>query len=597
MQTVKKREEIDIQDKWRLEDIYKNNQLWEDDLKKVVELSKNVAAYEGKLAESAATLYAALTDRDAMDALAEKIFVYARMRRDEDNANGLYQSMVERCNAVITQVFAAIAFFLPELTAISPETLESYMQQEPGLEVYRFTFEKIQHNKEHVLSPAEETLLAQASDITDAAHDIFNMFNDADIRFDNVTDEADNEVTLTKGRYIAFMESKDRRVRKEAFDALYKSYDAVRNTLAAMYAANVKSDKFQATVRKYDSSLEASLHGNNIDLSVYDNLIATINANLPKLDDYLAVRKRALGLDELHMYDLYVPMVSDIEKKYTFEEAKEIVLRALAPLGEQYVADVKDAFNSGWIDVYENEGKTGGAYAWGTYLTHPYVLLNFSGNTDSVFTLAHEMGHAMHTYYSHKKQHYTNATYTLFVAEVASTVNESLLIQYLLQHTEDKKERAYLLNHYLEEFRGTVFRQTMFAEFEQIVHGKAAAGEALTTDLLCEIYYGLNEKYFGRQVTVDKTIAIEWARIPHFYRSFYVYQYATGFSAATALSTAILKEGQPAVERYLNFLASGGSKYPLDLLKDAGVDLSTPAAVEAGLERFGEMVKELDTLV
>ena len=597
MQTVKKREEIDSKYKWQLEDIYADNQLWEEDLNKVSDLFRQITAYSGKLGESASTLYKALTERDAMDALAEKLFVYARMRRDEDNANSTYQSMVERCGNVFTQMFAATAFFLPELTAISAETLEAYMKEEPGLEVYRFTFEKIQHNKEHILSQEEEVLLAQAGEITDAAHDIFNMFNDADIRFDNVKDEAGNEITLTKGRYIAFLESKDRQVRKDAFDTLYKSYEAMRNTLGAMYVANIKSDKFVSTVRKYNSSLEASLFGNNIDIAVYDNLIATVNANLPKMDDYLAVRKRALGLDELHMYDLYVPMVSEIEKKYTFEEAKEIVLKAFAPLGEQYVADVKDAFESGWIDVYENEGKTGGAYSWGSYLTHPYVLLNFSGTTDSVFTLAHEMGHAMHSYYSHKKQHYTNAQYTLFVAEVASTVNESLLIQYLLQNTTDPKERAYLLNHYLEEFRGTVFRQTMFAEFEKIVHGKAAAGEALTTDTLCEIYYGLNEKYFGRQVNVDKTIAIEWARIPHFYRSFYVYQYATGFSAATALSTAILNEGAPAVERYLEFLASGGSKYPLDQLKDAGVDLSTPAAVEAGLERFGEMVKELNTLV
>ena len=597
MQTVKKREEIDSKYKWQLEDIYADNQLWEEDLNKVSDLFRQITAYSGKLGESASTLYQALTERDAMDALAEKLFVYARMRRDEDNANSTYQSMVERCGNVFTQMFAATAFFLPELTAISAETLEAYMKEEPGLEVYRFTFEKIQHNKEHILSQEEEVLLAQAGEITDAAHDIFNMFNDADIRFDNVKDEEGNEITLTKGRYIAFLESKDRQVRKDAFDTLYKSYEAMRNTLGAMYVANIKSDKFVSTVRKYNSSLEASLFGNNIDIAVYDNLIATVNANLPKMDDYLAVRKRALGLDEIHMYDLYVPMVSEIEKKYTFEEAKEIVLKAFAPLGEQYVADVKDAFESGWIDVYENEGKTGGAYSWGSYLTHPYVLLNFSGTTDSVFTLAHEMGHAMHSYYSHKKQHYTNAQYTLFVAEVASTVNESLLIQYLLQNTTDPKERAYLLNHYLEEFRGTVFRQTMFAEFEKIVHGKAAAGEALTTDTLCEIYYGLNEKYFGRQVNVDKTIAIEWARIPHFYRSFYVYQYATGFSAATALSTAILNEGTPAVERYLEFLASGGSKYPLDQLKDAGVDLSTPAAVEAGLERFGEMVKELNTLV
>lgn len=595
--TVKKREEIDAKDKWRLEDIYENNELWEADLKKVSQLAEKAATYEGKLAQSGAMLLEGLTARDEMDSLAEKLFVYARMRRDEDNANSTYQSMVDRCSMVFTQIFAAIAFFLPELTEISPEKLDAFMKEAPGLEPYRFTFEKIQHNKEHVLSPKEETLMAQVGEISDAGGDIFGMFNDADIKFGTVKDEEGKEVTLTKGSYMTMMDCKDRRVRKDAFDTLYKTYESMRNTLAAMYGANVKSDKFYATVRKYNSALEASLHGNNIDVSVYDNLIATINANLPKLDEYLKVRKRALGLDELHMYDLYVPMVSEVEKKYTFEEAKEIVLKALAPLGEQYVADVRAAFDSGWIDVYENEGKTGGAYAWGCYKTHPYVLLNFQGTIDSVFTLAHEMGHAMHTFYSNKKQHYATSTYTLFVAEVASTVNETLLIQYMLQHTEDKKERAYLLNHYLEEFRGTVFRQVMFAEFEKLTHAKVEGGEALTTDWLCETYYGLNEKYFGRQVCVDKAIAIEWARIPHFYRSFYVYQYATGFSAATALATAVLKEGAPAVERYLAFLASGGSKYPLDLLKDAGVDLSTPAAVEAGLERFGEMVTELNTLV
>lgn len=594
---LKKREEIDEKYKWKLEDIYENNSLWEDDLKKLSVLCDDVTKYKGKLSESADVLYNALKAQDKLEALAEKLFVYARMRRDEDNTNGLYQSMTDRCSSVFTSIFAATSFFVPELTGIDEKKIKRFMEENKGLFEYKFTFEKIWHNKEHILSDKEEEILALSSEATDAAGDIFSMFNDADIRFGNIKNEEGETVELTKGNYTSFLESGSREVRREAFNTLYKSYESMRNTLAAAYSANVKSDKFYSVVRKYGSCLEASLSKNKIDLSVYDNLIDTVSRYIPKLEHYLDVRKKILGVEELHMYDLYVPMVTDFDKKYTFEEAKDIVLKALSPLGEQYISDLKKAFEEGWIDVYENRGKTSGAYSWGSYMTHPYVLMNFQGNIDSVFTLAHEMGHAMHSYYSNQNQPYSSAGYTLFVAEVASTVNETLLIKYLLGNTEDKKERAYLLNHYLEEFRGTVFRQTMFAEFEKITHEKVEAGEALTTDELCEIYYNLNLKYFGKKVNVDKTIEIEWARIPHFYRSFYVYQYATGFSAATALSDGIIKDGEPAVKKYLSFLASGGSKYPLELLKDAGVDLSTPSAVEAGLIKFGEMVEELEGIV
>lgn len=595
--SLKTRAEVESQYKWRLEDIYASDALWEQDLTRLQEQTKDVSAFRGTLGNSPEQLYLGLSKRDELDALAEKLFVYARMRRDEDNANTTYQSMVDRCTAVITMVYAELAFFLPELTAVTPEKIEAFLKEKPELEVYRFTFEKIRHNQEHVLSDKEEEMLALVSEVAQAPDDIFSMFNDADIRFGEVRNEEGELTELTKGRYISFLESSDREVRKNAFQELSKAYDAMRNTLAATYAANVKSEKFFASVRKYNSSLEATLDRNNIDVSVYTNLIDTVRANLPQLDQYLEVRKKALGVDELHMYDLYVPMVSEMKRKYTYDEAKEIVLKALEPLGETYLADLRKAFDDSWIDVYENQGKTSGAYSWGSYLTHPYVLLNFQGNIDSVFTLAHEMGHAMHSFYSNQKQAYPNASYTLFVAEVASTVNESLLINYLLNHTQDAKERAYLLNHYLEEFRGTVFRQVMFAEFEKQMHEALAAGEALTTDVLCERYYALNQEYFGRKVTVDKEIEIEWARIPHFYRSFYVYQYATGFSAATALTEGILKNGQESVDKYLTFLSSGGSKYPLDLLKDAGVDLSTPAPVAAGLKKFGEMVEELDQLL
>ena len=594
---LRNREDIESQYKWKLKNIYENNTLWEEDLKLAEQKAKELTQYKGKLAESANTLYRALKERDDTEAILEKLFVYARMHKDEDNTDTLYQGMVDRCNTIFAEVFAQISFYLPELSAMSKETAEKFMEQKSELKIYKFMFEKIFRNKEHVLSEREEELLALSSEMAQTADEVFSMFNDADVKFGQIEDENGNKTELTKGRYVTFLESTNRDVRKNAFLKMNGAYNNMRNTLAATYSGNVKTEKFFASVRKYNSTRESALDKNNIDLSVYDNLIDTIHNNLPKLEKYLELRKNVLKVDELHMYDLYVPMVGEFDKKYTFEEAKDIVIKALAPLGEQYITDLKRAFDERWIDVFESRGKTSGAYSWGTYLTHPYILLNFQGNIDSVFTLAHELGHSMHSYYSNKKQAYPNASYTLFVAEVASTVNESLLINYMLNNTEDEKERAYLLNHYLEEFRGTVFRQVMFAEFEKKAHAMSENREPLTTDTLCEMYYELNQKYFGKTVSVDKEIEIEWARIPHFYRSFYVYQYATGFSAATALSTAILKNGGESVSKYLDFLSSGGSKYPLDLLRDAGVDLSTPDAVEAGLTKFGDMTEELRSIL
>ena len=423
------------------------------------------------------------------------------------------------------------------------------------------------------------------------------MFNNADIKFPFVKDEDGEEVEVTKGRYIKFLESKDRRVRADAFQALYSSYTNSRNTLSSMLLSNVKKNKFYSSVRKYGSALESSLDSDNISTDVYDNLIKTVNDNLHLMQRYLKLRKKALKLDELHMYDLYVPIVDQPKKNILYGDAMKMVENGLNPLGEEYLGYLKQGFNSGWIDIFENEGKTSGAYSWGAYKTHPYVLLNYQGTINDVFTLAHEMGHALHSFYTNKTQPYIYSEYRIFVAEVASTLNEALLMHHLLQETQDKQEKAYLLNHHLEEFRGTIFRQVMFAEFEKVVHEKVEHGEALTTDALCSIYRDLNTRYFGSEVVIDEDISIEWARIPHFYNSFYVYKYATGFSAAISLANQILTEGKPAVDRYINFLSSGGSDYPLELLKKAGVDLSTPKPVQDALNEFKKTLEELEKLI
>lgn len=592
-----KREEIEQKYKWKLEDIYSSNDLWEEDFLKVKKLASEIQGFSGKLGEGASNLLNCFKACDEMLALNDKVYVYARMRRDENNANSTYQALTDRAQALATDAYAAVSFITPEILSIEEKKLLGFLEENKELKLYEQYIKEMLRQKAHILTQKEEELLALGSEVTHAAGDIFTMLNNADIKFPMVKDENGNEVELTKGRYSKFLESSNRNVREEAFRALYATYSKFKNTLACSLASNVKKNKYYTTVRKYNSSLESALDSDNVKTEVYDNLIETIGNNLPVLHRYLKLRKKILKLDELRMFDLYVPMVAESKKTVTYEQAIEITEKGLEPMGEEYLKYLRNAFNTGWIDVFENEGKTSGAYSWGTHLTHPYVLLNFQGTINDVFTIAHEMGHALHSFYTNKTQPYIYSEYKIFVAEVASTVNENLLMKYLLGKTESKQEKAYLLNHYLEEFRGTVFRQVMFAEFEKIIHAKTEAGEALTADSLCEIYLNLNKKYYGDEVVYDDEIAMEWSRIPHFYSSFYVYKYATGFSAAASLSKQILEEGKPAVDRYIDFLKSGGSDYPIELLKKAGVDLSTPKPVQDALDIFAEIVSELEELL
>jgi len=592
-----KRKDIDSRFKWKLEDIYSDISFWEQDFKNVKDLAVQIEGFKGKLADSAQVLLDCFKKSDELLSLNDKVFVYARMKRDEDNGNSTYQALTGRASTLATEAFAAISFIVPEMLSIPEEKLLGYANSNKELSAYVFMIKENLRQKEHILTEREEQILAMSAEIADTSGDVFTMYNNADIKFPYIKDEKGEEVEVTKGRYIAFLESKDRRVRKDAFEAVYSTYSKMKNTLASMLAGNIKKNRFYSMVRKYSSALEASLDNDNIPVNVYDNLIETVNKNLPLLDRYLKLRKKALKLDELHMYDLYVPMVEEFDKKVPYEEAKAIVLEALKPLGEEYIGYLKKGMDSAWIDVYENEGKTSGAYAWGSYKTHPYVLLNYQDTINDVFTLAHEMGHALHSYYTNLTQPYVYSEYKIFVAEVASTVNESLLMRYLLPRAQSKQEKAYLLNHYLEEFRGTVFRQVMFAEFEKMVHEKIEQGEALNSQEFCDIYYRLNKKYFGDVVAVDEDIAMEWSRIPHFYSSFYVYKYATGFSAATAIAEKIITEGKPAVDKYVEFLKSGGSNYPIELLKIAGVDLSSPQPIQDALNVFEKILDELEELL
>ena len=481
------------------------------------------------------------------------------------------------------------AFAEPEILEVSEETIDAFYKEQPELLKYQRAIDEILRKKAHTLSKEEEKILADAGEIAVGPENIFSMFNNADIRFPAIKDTEGNELPVSHGTFIQLMENKDRNIRKQAFESMYHTYQQFGNTVASIFTSHLKQEHFFAKTKKYDSVRAMHLDQGNIPEGVYDNLIETVHKHLPAMHRYMAERKMLLGVEELHMYDLYTPLIDDYDKKYTYEEAKETVLKGLAPMGEEYLSILKEGLSGGWIDVYENENKRSGAYSWGAYGTHPYVLLNHKDNLNSVFTLAHEMGHAIHTYYSNKTQPITYSGYLIFVAEVASTCNEALLMQYLMKNAADEKERRYLINHQLEEFRTTLFRQTMFAEFEQIVHKKTADGEALTQEALNKIYHDLNVLYYGPDVVVDEEIDYEWMRIPHFYTSFYVYQYATGYSAATAFSKLILEGGQPAVDRYVtNFLCGGCSKDPIELLKNAGVDMSTPEPVDAALQVFEE---------
>ncbi|NMB02590.1 MAG: oligoendopeptidase F [Firmicutes bacterium] len=589
------RDQIASELKWRLEDIYESNEAFEQGLAQLKADKQKMLDLRGTIT-SGENLLKALQVHDEVTLLLSRVIAYSHMRKDEDNANSLYQGYADQASGTAVDLRSAMAFLVPEILALDPDTVRGWIQEVPGLKLYEHQLENIMRMKAHTLPAEQEELLAAAGELAQAPSNIFRMFNNADLKFPQVKNDAGEMVELTHGRYIQLLESQDPEVREGAFKAMYETYSAWKNTLGATYVSAVKKELYFSKARKHGSSLEAALFQDNVDPDVYKNLVSSIHDHLPLLHRYVRLRKRLLGLEELHMWDLYVPMVSGQDEEISREEAVEMVQTGLYPLGEQYLSDLATSFTDGWIDWLENRGKTSGAYSWGTYGVHPYVLMNYQGTLNDVFTLAHELGHAMHSFYSNKNQEFVNSAYTIFVAEVASTLNEALLMDDLLKKTTDPKRRAYLLNHYLEQFRGTVFRQTMFAEFEMIVHGKVGDGEALTAEQLSEIYYELNKKYFGDDIVVDELIAMEWARIPHFYRPFYVYKYATGFSAAVSLAQQILEEGEPAVERYLEFLGSGGSDYPINLLQRAGVDMSKPEPIIQAMEVFAELLSELEQL-
>jgi oligoendopeptidase F len=595
--SLPKREEIPDEFKWNLQAIYPTLDAWEADFEQLKKLTAKMEGMAVGFLDSAVNLYAVLQLKDQLGRILDKLFVYARMHKDENNGDPQYQALTSRIQSLATQTGAAVSFIVPALVQLPPEQLAEYQRQLPELSLYGRFFAEIARQKQHILSAVAEKLLAESGELADAAGSIFGMFDNADLKFPTVQDEAGNPVELTKGRYSRFLESKDRRVRQDAFNALYNTYSQYRNTLGATLNASVKGDVFYAKARRFDSALEASLDDDNIAVGVYDRLIATVHGFLPSLHRYLKLRRQLLKLPELHMYDLYTPLIPEYQRTVGFDEAKAMVLAALKPLGEEYCAQVSQGFTGGWLDVYENIGKTSGAYAWGAYDTHPYILLNYQDKIHDVFTIAHEVGHAMHSFYSNRTQPYIYAGYKIFVAEVASTVNETLLLNYLLAQTTDSKEKQYLLNQWLEQFRTTLFRQTMFAEFEKLIHAEVEKGGALTAEFFSTQYFALNNNYYGADnIIIDDLIAMEWSRIPHFYTGFYVYKYATGYSAATALSQQILKEGVPARERYLEFLKSGDADYPLDLLRKAGVDMESPQPVEAALKIFDDLVSQMAKL-
>lgn len=594
---LKRREEVNREDTWAIEDLYESDEAWEEDYKRLETKILELAAYEGHLGDGPEALLGMQRTWDELHMLAEKVYVYAGQRLHEDTDNGHYQNLAARAQGLLIKLSEAGAYIEPEILALPEGTVEKFLTENEALQVYRQYFENMIRRRQHVLDKEREELLAAIGEFAEGPKDIFTMFNNADLRFPVIQGEDGEPVEVTHGRYMTLLQSSKRSVRQAAFEALYKTYGQYRNTLAAAYRANVKQEVFYAKARNYQSDLEAALNKSHIPVPVYDNLIQAVHEHLPQMYRYLKLRRRFLHVEELHMYDLYTPMVSKKDgQKIPFEKAKEMVLQGLAPMGEEYVSLLREGFSSRWIDVYENKGKKSGAYSWGAYGTHPYVLLNHQDNLNSVFTLAHEMGHALHSWYSDAHQPYIYAGYEIFVAEVASTCNEALLIHHLIGMTEDPKEKAFLINYFLEQFRTTLFRQTMFAEFEKITHSMQKQGETLTADRLCEVYYGLNRLYFGENMCVDREIEMEWARIPHFYTPFYVYQYATGFSAAIALSGKILKEGASAVEAYKNFLKGGSSRYPLELLRMAGVDMEQKKPVEDALGVFARYLDEMERL-
>ena len=588
MSELKKREEIDDKYKWKVDKVYKNIEDFEKDFEEVKKEAVKLQDYSGKLTNGETILeYLKLDEK--ISRKVEKLFIYAHLKSDEDTSNPTYQALMSKIDIYMAEFSSYSAFFVPEILSLDDKFIMDEIDRIEELHQYKFLFEDILKEKPHILSKEMEELLASASDCLDAPSAIHNMLTNADMTFGKIKDEDGNEVELSEGNYSSFIRSKDRNVRKAAFEKLFGEYEKFKNTLATSLTASIKTFNFNSKVRKYESALEASLNPNNIPLDVYKNAVKVMNDNVSSLHRYVKIKKELLNLDEIHMYDLYVPVI-----EAEFNDGVKIVLEALKPLGEEYLDIFKGGINDGWIDIYENKGKKGGAYSWGGYDTMPYVLLNYNNELEDVSTLAHEMGHSIHSYYSRKEQPYHYAGYTLFCAEVASTTNEKLLIHHLIEKENDEKKKLSLINTELEQIRTTVFRQLMFAEFELYTHESLEKGIPLTSDDYSKAWHELNVKYFGPEMVVDEKIDIEWARIPHFYSDFYVYQYATGYAAASAFANAILEEKANAVEKYKGFLKAGGSDYPIEILKNAGVDMTTKEPLEATIKRFNELLDMIE---
>ena len=590
------RQDVDSKYTWSIEHIFPSDDAWESAVKELESLCKQIRTYEGHVAKDAKTLLSYMTLETQIGSLLSEIYGYASRRYDVDTTNATYQAMRARASSARVNASGALSFADPEILALSEETLENYYSDEPELIAYKRSINELRRLKDHILTPAEEKLLAAAGELAAAPGDIFTMMNNADAKFPPVVDDDGQTLPLSNGTYISLMQNPNRRIRKDAFTNMYETLKERQNATASVLSAQISQLKFYANARKYNSTLEAALSRTNVPVSVYKNLIQTVHEHAASMHKYMKLRKKLMNLDELHMYDIYAPIVADADVKIDYETAKDTVLKAVAPLGKEYQAIMEEGLNGGWIDVYENVGKRAGAYSSG-HKVHPFVLLIYQDNLKSMFTLAHEMGHAIHSYLSTKTQNPQDRSYVIFVAEVASTCNEALLMQYLLKNTDDTKIRAYLTNYLLEQFRNVIYRQTLFAEFEMRINEASEKGIAITADYLNKLYHELNVTYYGEDIVVDELFDLEWARIPHFYYNFYVFQYATGFSAAMALSKKILEEGAPAVEKYLNFLSSGCMKDPISLLCDAGVDMNTPEPITAALEQFDALIDELEAML
>ncbi|MCP3281223.1 oligoendopeptidase F [Clostridioides difficile] len=587
------RSTIEEKYKWKIDKMYSSKEEIEKDISKVKNLIQEVKEYKGKLSESKENLYKVLNISENASRIVQNLYVYTHMKQHEDTRINDNQGRATKTEMLSTDLGVATSYIVPEILAIEENKLSEYLKDEK-LSFYTKYIKDILRDKPHTLSEREEEILAATSELSTIPENVYDMLAYADMEFPEIEDEEGNKVKLSHSNYSLFIKSKNSRVRKDAFEGEFSTYEKYKNTFASTLYGGIKSEIFYAKTRKYNSAIEASLFSDDVSLDVYNNLISAIDKSIPNLNKYVELKKKFLGLNEIHMYDLYVPLTDKFDMDIPYDKAQDIILEALKPLGEEYLKVIKSAFDEGWIDVYDNEGKKGGAYSWGSYDSHPYILMSYKNDLNSLFTLVHELGHSVHSHYSRTSQPFLYSDYKIFVAEVASTLNELLLINYLLENSKSKDETIYLLNYYLEQFRTTVHRQTMFAEFEKIVHQRVESGESLTADEFTNIYYKLNEKYYGKSAIVDKQIGIEWARIPHFYSNFYVYKYATGFSAASALSQQILSEGSTAVDRYINFLKSGGSEYPLEQLKSAGVDMTKKESIEEALNVFAELVNKLE---